>query len=140
MRVSGFVVGALRKWPLLLVLVVVGLIGDPCGRAWSHFLLNLNVRVLHVEHIELLHAPQRILRSHTRHDPITKLRQESAAQGPADIAPQDLIRRNLSRLHRILDLCGPIADREEVDGRPYPGDEAVVDAYIALVRDGLAKR
>lgn len=29
---------------------------------------------------------------------------------------------------------------EGVDGRPYPGDEAVVDAYLALVRDGLRNR
>ena len=29
---------------------------------------------------------------------------------------------------------------ESVDGRPYPGDEAVVDAYLALVRDGLRRR
>ena len=29
---------------------------------------------------------------------------------------------------------------EEVDGRPYPGDEAVVDAYLKLIRDGLGKR
>jgi AcrR family transcriptional regulator len=28
---------------------------------------------------------------------------------------------------------------ESVDGRPYPGDEAVVDAYLALVRDGLRR-
>jgi AcrR family transcriptional regulator len=27
-----------------------------------------------------------------------------------------------------------------VDGRPYPGDEAVVDAYLTLVRDGLQSR
>ena len=29
---------------------------------------------------------------------------------------------------------------ESVDGRPYPGDEAVVDAYLSLVRDGLRRR
>ncbi len=29
---------------------------------------------------------------------------------------------------------------ESVDGRPYPGDEAVVDAYLDLVRDGLRRR
>ena len=29
---------------------------------------------------------------------------------------------------------------ESVDGRPYPGHEAVVDAYLALVRDGLRNR
>ena len=29
---------------------------------------------------------------------------------------------------------------ESVDGRPYPGDEAVVDSYLALVRDGLRRR
>ena len=29
---------------------------------------------------------------------------------------------------------------ESVDGRPYPGDEAVVDAYLRLVRDGLRRR
>ena len=28
---------------------------------------------------------------------------------------------------------------ESFDGRPYPGDEAVVDAYISLVRDGLRR-
>jgi hypothetical protein len=26
-----------------------------------------------------------------------------------------------------------------VDGRPYPGDDAVVAAYLSLVRGGLAK-
>ena len=26
---------------------------------------------------------------------------------------------------------------ESADGRPYPGDEAVVDTYLALVRGGL---
>ena len=74
--------------------------------------------VLHVEHIELLHAPQRVLRSHTRHDPMLKLRQEAARNGPDDIAPQELVRLNLSRLHRVLDLCGPITDLEEVDAMP----------------------
>jgi AcrR family transcriptional regulator len=29
---------------------------------------------------------------------------------------------------------------ESVDGRPYPGDEAVVDAYMSLVRDGLGRK
>ena len=29
---------------------------------------------------------------------------------------------------------------EEVDGRPYPGDAAVVDAYLDLVRNGLGNR
>ena len=29
---------------------------------------------------------------------------------------------------------------ESVDGRPYPGHEVVVDAYLALVRDGLRNR
>jgi len=29
---------------------------------------------------------------------------------------------------------------ESVDGRPYPGHEVVVDAYLALVRDGLRSR
>jgi AcrR family transcriptional regulator len=29
---------------------------------------------------------------------------------------------------------------ESVDGRPYPGDERVVDAYMALVREGLGAR
>ena len=29
---------------------------------------------------------------------------------------------------------------ESVDGRPYPGDEAVIDAYLSLVRDGLRRR
>ncbi len=29
---------------------------------------------------------------------------------------------------------------EGIDGRPYPGDEEVVDAYLRLVRDGLRSR
>ena len=29
---------------------------------------------------------------------------------------------------------------QSTDGRPYPGDEAVVDAYLALVRNGLGHR
>jgi len=33
-----------------------------------------------------------------------------------------------------------VALMKSVDGRPYPGDEAVVDAYLALVRDGLRRR
>jgi hypothetical protein len=75
-------------------------------------------RVLHVEHIELLHAPQVVLRSHTRHDPVTKLRQEAALQGPDDIAPADLARRHLSRLHRVIHLAGEVEDIESVEARP----------------------
>ena len=75
-------------------------------------------RVLHVEHIELLHAPQITLRAHTRRDPVVKIRQEFARNGPDDISPEDVIAGNLARVHRVLDLCGPVARIHEVSRAP----------------------
>lgn len=75
-------------------------------------------RVLHVEHIELLHAPQALLRSFTRRDPVVALHVGFARPGPDGAAPADVARGNLARLHRAVDLCGPVIAVARLDGGP----------------------
>jgi AcrR family transcriptional regulator len=43
----------------------------------------------------------------------------------------------LGARHFLAHLMGLDHTVENLDGRPYPGDESVVDAYLALVRNGL---
>ena len=54
MRVTRKLVptGSRLKCLILSLLLAFGVIGYMPGSAWAHFLLNLNVRIFHVEHLE----------------------------------------------------------------------------------------
>lgn len=75
-------------------------------------------RVLHVEHIELLHAPQVILRSHTRRDPVTRLHIAFSRPGAEGLGRAEVAMANLARLHRVVDLCGPVERIASLDAAP----------------------
>ena len=75
-------------------------------------------RVLHVEHIELLHAPQRILRSHARPELQQRMTMNFERQGSGDEDAATILGTNISRLHRLMDIGGPIASIEEIDISP----------------------
>lgn len=75
-------------------------------------------RVLHVEHIELLSPPQVMLRAHVRTDPIRSLRQVFTRPGDETASATEIARRNLARIHRIIDLCGSVKELREVVHEP----------------------
>ena len=75
-------------------------------------------RILHVEHIELLHAPQAILKAHCRPDPVAELRQEFSRNGSESVPAEQMVVRNLARVHRMIDLCGSVVRVEALKLEP----------------------
>jgi len=75
-------------------------------------------RVLHVEHIELLHAPQRILRAHARPELQQSLQLNFERQGSGEETAVEILSTNVSRLHRLVDIGGPVASIERVEATP----------------------
>ena len=73
----------------------------------AHRLLKLSRQlglVLHVAHIEVLHAPQVILRAHLQSDPAATIHQTFSRTGSDAIAPEAVAAGNLARVHRLIDL------------------------------------
>jgi len=75
-------------------------------------------RVLHVEHIELLHAPQRILRAHARPELQQSMKLNFERHGTGNERAEAILGTNVSRLHRLVDIGGPVASIERVDASP----------------------
>ncbi len=75
-------------------------------------------RVLHVEHIELLHSPQQILRAHARRELQQSLKLTFERQGTGEEGAEEILRSNIARLHRLVDIGGPVASIERVEVSP----------------------
>lgn len=75
-------------------------------------------RVLHVEHIELLHAPQATLRAHMKSDPAVEIRQEFTRTGDETADPEEVAVRNLARVHRLIDLAGSVIRVQDLKLEP----------------------
>ena len=71
-------------------------------------------RVLHVEHIELLHAPQQILRAHARKALQQRMKITFERQGSGTESATEITQTNIARLHRLVDIGGPVASIEKV--------------------------
>lgn len=75
-------------------------------------------RVLHVEHIELLGAVSQTLRALVPTSLIERVDVSFEGPGAQDLDPADVAWSNVARLHRVVDVAGPIGSVESVTGAP----------------------
>jgi biliverdin reductase len=75
-------------------------------------------RVLHVEHIELLSGAARILASNVRAITVKRARVTFEGRGPEGIPGGDLAIGNVARIHRLVDVTGPLLSVDEVHQEP----------------------
>jgi len=75
-------------------------------------------KVLHVEHIELLHSPQQVLRAHARRELQQSMKISFERQGSGSETATEILDSNIARLHRLVDMGGPIASIEYVQITP----------------------
>ncbi len=71
-------------------------------------------RVLHVEHIELLGAAAQTLRALVRPSVVSEVHVEFSRPGPSDASLETLARSNVARLHRLVDVAGPVRSVDDV--------------------------
>ncbi len=75
-------------------------------------------RVLHVEHIELLTGTARALRGQIRAPIVRRVDVAFQGRGPAEAPGAELARKNIARLHRLVDVAGAVAAIEAVAHKP----------------------
>lgn len=109
------------------VLVEYPLVRDPTLARELYALADERQVVLHVEHIELLGPIPHTLRALVTAPLIERLHVAFEGPGPADLDPFEVAWKNVARLHRALDLAGPV--REVVSVSHQPGQ---VEATLRL--------
>ncbi len=75
-------------------------------------------RVLHVEHIELLSATAAALRERIDRGALRGVSASFQSAGTEDLPGRELALRGVARLHRIVDIAGPLARVDAVRARP----------------------
>lgn len=90
---------------------------EPTGRRLLA-LAGKHGRILHIEHIELLSAPARVLRGNVRPVSVRRAHIAFHGRGPADAPGATLAHRNVARLHRLVDVAGPVHEVLEVQQAP----------------------
>lgn len=75
-------------------------------------------QVLHVEHIELLDPAQVLLRRAWARRPPDRVEVRFTRSGPADASASELAWGNVARLHRLVDVAGPVAAIDDIHAAP----------------------
>ena len=84
-------------------------------------------RMLHVAHIELLGSIACTLRAHVHPAAVRTISVSFESTGADDTPGSDLPIRNLARLHRVVDVAGPIASIDSINVQP-----GAIDATFSL--------
>ena len=75
-------------------------------------------RVLHVSHPTLLSPASRTLRALTNRDAIHKISYTFESHGAPDMIGREIAQNAGAHLHQLVDLAGPIASIDDVEGPP----------------------
>lgn len=75
-------------------------------------------RVLHVAHIEVLSGVAATLRGNVRALAVRRVELRFERPGPATVPGHELALANVARLHRLVDVAGPVASVDQVVQEP----------------------
>lgn len=100
------------------VLVEYPLVRDPALAESLFAEAKVHQRILHVEHIELLGAVPHTLRSLVHTDLIEDVDIRFEGPGSADLRPYDVAWANVARIHRVVDVAGPVDRVDTVESEP----------------------
>ena len=100
------------------VLVEYPLAGSVASATALLELAERQQRVLHVEHIELLGAIPQLLRALVPREVIERVELAFDAPRAGDEATAEMAWANVARLHRVVDLAGPVARIAQVSHTP----------------------
>jgi len=87
---------------------------DAATAASLFALARARQRVLHVEHIELLTGTASVLRANVRPLLVRRVDVGFRGGGPEEAPGAELALRNVARLHRLVDVAGPVVEVLEV--------------------------